>query len=78
MVPRNRIQVDCFVPFFLASCMLMVNLYLTRFDWQAKYSGEIVGVALDPLPSGPFFRDVGTAGFAKDSSSAATLMDKAK
>eukprot|EP00904_Undaria_pinnatifida_P008366 jgi/Undpi1/465/HiC_scaffold_1.g00461.m1 len=45
---------------------------------KAKYSGEAVGVALDPLPSGPFFRDVGTAGFAKDSSSAATLMDKAK
>lgn len=56
----------------------MLMWSLTRSDWQTKYSGEIVGVALDPLPSGPFFRDVGTAGFAKDSSSAATLMDKAK
>lgn len=59
-------------------CGLMLMWSLTRSDWQTKYSGEIVGVALDPLPSGPFFRDVGTAGFAKDSSSAATLMDKAK
>lgn len=51
----------------------------TRLNaFQAKYKGERVGVALDPLPKGPFFRNVGPGGFAKDTSPAATLADRAK
>ncbi|CAM9711922.1 unnamed protein product [Ascophyllum nodosum] len=45
---------------------------------KAKYNGERVGVALDPRPTGPYFRNVGPGGFAKDMSSAATLADRAK
>ena len=43
-----------------------------------KYNGERVGVALDPLPEGPYFKGVAKGGFGADSSSAATLMDKKK
>lgn len=43
-----------------------------------KYNGERVGVALDPLPDGPFFKGVAKGGFGADKSSAATLMDKKK
>lgn len=43
-----------------------------------KYNDERVGVALDPLPEGPYFRGVAKGGFGSDTSSAATLMDKKK
>lgn len=43
-----------------------------------KYNGERVGVALDPLPEGPYFKGVAKGGFGADSSSAATLLDKKK
>eukprot|EP00903_Cladosiphon_okamuranus_P020617 g18927.t1 len=43
-----------------------------------KYNGERVGVALDPLHEGPYFRGLAKGGFGGDSSSAATLMDKKK
>lgn len=50
-----------------------------RDGLQAKYVGEKVGVALDPLPSGPFFRDVAQPGFGgRDASAEAKVVDKAK
>lgn len=49
--------------------------FLPRFP-QAKYSGESVGVKLNPVPEGPFFKAVSKSGYAKDMSSAATLLEK--
>ncbi|CAM9487187.1 unnamed protein product, partial [Scytosiphon promiscuus] len=43
-----------------------------------KYNGERVGIALDPLPDGPYFKGVAKGGFGTDMSSAATLLDKKK
>lgn len=66
---------------FLRHVCVAVIVYTAlarRYLQGIKYSGERVGVALDPLPDGPFFKGVAKGGFGADKSSAATLMDKKK
>lgn len=55
-----------------------VFLHHCSVEQGIKYNGERVGVALDPLPEGPYFKGVAKGGFGTDMSSAATLLDKKK